>query len=167
MIMAYQHYLPLICILFASTLRFIDTHNAPQDYVNAHNVVRKQIPGLQPLKWDPTVAKYAESYANWRKLDCALVHSNRDFGKYGENIAIGWGEFSGLDAVKLWVDEKPDYDYGSNSCLHGKMCGHYTQVVWKNTSLIGCARAKCFDNMRVFVTCNYKIPGNWIGEKPY
>ncbi|KAI3803772.1 hypothetical protein L1987_31934 [Smallanthus sonchifolius] len=161
--MGYQHYFPLICVVFVSVLRFIYTQNAHEDYVKAHNVARKEI-GLEPMTWDPTVAKFAESYANQRKVDCALVHSHID--KYDENIAYGYGEFSGLDAVKLCVDEKADYNYVSNSCTPSKMCGHYTQVVWKKSIRIGCARVKCLNNA-YFVTCNYEPPGNYIGEKPY
>lgn len=156
-------YLSLVCVTFISVLQFSRSHNAPEDYVNAHNAARKEV-GVGPMKWDPTVAKFAESYANKRKADCALEHSHTD--KYGENIALGPGEFSGLDAVKLWVDEKADYDYKSNGCKFSKMCGHYTQVVWKKSTRLGCARVKCVNGWS-FVTCNYDPPGNYIGEKPY
>ncbi|KAD0092168.1 hypothetical protein R6Q59_020755 [Mikania micrantha] len=164
--MGHQHYGPFVrVVLLISILRLVYTHNAPEDYVNAHNAARKEI-GLDPVTWDPTVAKFAESYANKRKADCALVHSHNP--KYGENIAFGYGGlgFSGLDAVKLWVNEKADYNYESNSCKPFKMCGHYTQVVWRKSIRIGCARVRCLNNA-YFVTCNYDPPGNYIGEKPY
>lgn len=48
--------------------------------------------------------------------DSNLVYSG---GPYGENIAWGSADLSGTDAVKMWVDEKPNYDYGSNSCVGG------------------------------------------------
>ncbi|GJY40644.1 pathogenesis-related protein 1 [Tanacetum coccineum] len=121
-------------------------------YILRHNAARKEV-GVGLFQWDATVAKFAESYANQRK-DCALQHSHTP--KYGENIAVGSGEFSGLDAVKLWVDEKADYDYHSNSCKFMKMRGYYTQVVGKNSSSIGCARVKCV-NDAYFVTCNYEL----------
>ncbi|GJY40643.1 pathogenesis-related protein 1 [Tanacetum coccineum] len=121
-------------------------------YILRHNAARKEV-GVGLFQWDATVAKFGESYANQRK-DCALQHSHTP--KYGENIAVGSGEFSGLDAVKLWVDEKADYDYHSNSCKFMKMRGHYTQVVGKNSSSIGCARVKCV-NDAYFVTCNYEL----------
>ncbi|XP_076954788.1 pathogenesis-related protein PR-1 type-like [Bidens hawaiensis] len=130
--------------VFILILHFIYTKNAPQDFVNAHNAVRKEV-GLGPMSWNATVAQFAESYANKRKVDWALVHSNSE--QYGENIAIGYEEFSGLDAIKLWVDEKADYNYGLNSCPPFKMCLHYTQVVWKTSIHIGCARVKCVNNI--------------------
>lgn len=61
-----------------------------------------------------------------------VVHSG---GPYGENLAAGLGNFTGLDAVKLWVDEKQDFNYKTNFC-----CSHYTQVVWRNSVRLGCAR---------------------------
>lgn len=31
-------------------------------------------------------------------------------------------------AIYSWDDEKWDYDYETNTCKEGKVCGHYTQV---------------------------------------
>nr|XP_043623451.1 pathogenesis-related protein PR-1 type-like [Erigeron canadensis] len=159
-----HHFISFVCVIFILILQFSHAHNAPQNYVNSHNTARKEV-GVGPMQWDSTVAKFAESYANRRKADCALLHSHSE--KYGENIAVGWGgEFTGLEAVKLWVDEKADYDYNSNTCARFKVCGHYTQVVWRNSTRLGCARVKC-ENNAWFVTCNYYPPGNYIGTKPY
>ncbi|KAL4274798.1 Pathogenesis-related protein 1B [Arachis hypogaea] len=97
--------------------------DSQQDYLDAHNAARSEV-GVPNLSWDDTVAAYAQNYANQRKGDCQLVHSD---GQYGENIAGGSGDFSGTVAVKLWVDEKQYYDYDSNSCASGQVCGHYTQ----------------------------------------
>ncbi|KAB1208614.1 Pathogenesis-related leaf protein 6 [Morella rubra] len=101
-------------------------------------------------------------YANSRIADCNLVHST---GSYGENLAKGTGSFSGKAAVNLWVAEKPNYVYSSNSCVGGE-CLHYTQVVWRNSARLGCSRVLC-NNGWWFVTCNYNPPGNYEGQRPY
>ncbi|KAK7328037.1 hypothetical protein VNO77_22131 [Canavalia gladiata] len=137
--------------------------DSPADYVNAHNAARSQV-GVPNLAWDETVAAFATNYANQRKGDCQLVHSGGG-GRYGENLAMSTGDMSGTAAVKLWVDEKSHYDYNSNSCVGGE-CGHYTQVVWKNSVRLGCAKVKC-NNGGTFITCNYAPPGNYIGQRPY
>jgi hypothetical protein len=31
-------------------------------------------------------------------------------------------------AIYLWDDEKHNYDYETNTCEKGKLCGHYIQV---------------------------------------
>ena len=68
--------------------------------------------------------------------------------------------------VDNWASEKADYNYASNTCAAGKVCGHYTQVVWRSTVEIGCGRAVCQDNSQVWV-CNYNPAGNIIGQRPY
>ncbi|KAI3807847.1 hypothetical protein L1987_23783 [Smallanthus sonchifolius] len=113
--------------------------NSPQDYLNAHNAARAQV-GVGNMVWNPTLAAYAQNYANQRIGDCNLIHSG---GPYGENLAKGSGQFTGTSAVNLWVNEKAFYDHRTNTCASGRVCGHYTQVVWRNSVQLGCARAQC------------------------
>ncbi|XP_059644327.1 pathogenesis-related protein 1A-like [Cornus florida] len=135
--------------------------NSHLDYLAAHNSVRAQV-GVAPLAWNDTVAAYAGNYATKRVGNCELEHSR---GPYGENIAEGSGDFTAVEAVQLWVGEKANYDYDSNSCV-GDECLHYTQVVWRNSVHLGCARVQCHNGWW-FVTCNYDPPGNYEGERPY
>ncbi|KAJ9159333.1 hypothetical protein P3X46_024843 [Hevea brasiliensis] len=155
--------LPLTFLLSIALITFPSyAQDTPQDYLNVHNQARADV-GLGPLTWDDKVAAYAQNYANQRIGDCNLVHSD---GPYGENLAWGSGDLSGIDAVKMWVDEKPYYDYNSNSCAPGQMCGHYTQVVWRDSVRLGCAKVTC-NNGETFIGCNYDPPGNYIGQRPY
>ncbi|KAJ9705377.1 hypothetical protein PVL29_003429 [Vitis rotundifolia] len=154
--------LPLLVGLMGLALAHVCcAQNSPQDYVNAHNAARAQV-GVGSMTWNDTVAAYAQNYANKRIGDCNLVHSG---GPYGENLAKGSPSLTGTDAVNLWVGEKPNYDYNSNSCVGGE-CLHYTQVVWSNSVRLGCARVQC-NNGWWFVTCNYDPPGNYVGQRPY
>ena len=133
-------------------------------FLGPQNAVRAPL-RVRPLVWDSKLERYARSYANQRRYDCALVHSN---GPYGENIF--WGSGTGwtpLQAVAAWVDERKWYRYVSNSCAGGQVCGHYTQIVWKDTRRVGCAKVTCVDGKGVFMICNYDPPGNYYGEKPY
>ncbi|XP_074288282.1 pathogenesis-related protein PR-1 type-like [Silene latifolia] len=132
-------------------------------YIVPHNMARA-IEHLPPVTWNDTLAAFAKAYARERAVDCALQHSGSPV--YGENIAMSTGDLSPSLAIKLWVGEKPDYDYELNTCTEGKMCGHYTQVIWKNTKSIGCASARC-QNGGTFITCNYYPPGNYIGQRPF
>ncbi|TYI49585.1 hypothetical protein E1A91_D12G045400v1 [Gossypium mustelinum] len=136
--------------------------DSKQDYLNAHNRARAAV-GVGPMTWDNTVAAYAENYAKQRKADCNLVHSG---GRYGENLAWSSADLSGTHAVNMWVNEKANYNYNSNRCAAGKVCGHYTQVVWRNSVHLGCAKVKC-NNGGTFIVCNYSPPGNFVGQKPY
>jgi len=135
--------------------------NSNQDFVDAHNEARAQV-GVGPISWNYTVAAYAQDYANSRIGDCNLEHSQ---GPYGENLAEGYETLSAVDSVKMWVSEKKNYDYHSNSCV-GDECRHYTQVVWRDSVHLGCARVKCNSGW-IFVICNYDPSGNYEGERPY
>ncbi|XP_038892639.1 basic form of pathogenesis-related protein 1-like [Benincasa hispida] len=156
---------PLMAI-FLATFMFVlcQTHaqNSPRDYVALHNRARAQV-RVGPVTWNKTIAAYAQAYANKRRNDCAMVYSG---GPYGENIAAGYyPEITGAFAMKLWLEEKPLYNYTSNLCIKGE-CNHYTQVVWRNSVHIGCARVPCKSNSQ-FVICNYHPPGNIFGQRPY
>ncbi|MBC2899404.1 hypothetical protein CFC21_112312 [Triticum aestivum] len=139
--------------------------NAPADFVSLHNSLRALVE-VGPVTWDTTVANYALNYANQRKADCNLVHSG---GTYGENIFWGsaGGTWTASSAVTMWTDEKQFYDYATNTCATNKVCGHYTQVVWRSSTSIGCARVVCDSNRGVFIICNYSPRGNIAGQKPY
>ncbi|KAJ0963334.1 hypothetical protein J5N97_028456 [Dioscorea zingiberensis] len=132
----------LACIMALAMAGIARGQNSPDDFVNAHNSARSEV-GVNPVTWDDTVATYAQNYANQRAGDCDLGHSNSGSYNYGENLFGGSvADYSAAYAVALWVSEKQDYDYNTNSCADGKMCGHYTQVVRKSSTSIGCARVE-------------------------
>ncbi|KAF5956625.1 hypothetical protein HYC85_003850 [Camellia sinensis] len=157
----------LILLLVSS----VDAFTRQSTYINymnqflaPQNAARSAL-RMQPLAWDVKLARYAKWYANQRRFDCHLKHSN---GPYGENIFWGSGyDWTPAQASAAWVSERKWYNYGSNSCAGGQECGHYTQIVWSSTRRVGCARVTCSGGRGVFMTCNYDPPGNFIGEKPY
>ncbi|KAK5842018.1 basic form of pathogenesis-related protein 1-like [Gossypium arboreum] len=151
-----------ICLMvFTLACASLAQNPSNEDYLNVHNAARAEV-GVGPMTWDATVAAYAQQYASKRIADCDLIHST---GLYGENLAEASYALSGAEAVTLWVDEKPHYNYDANQCVGGE-CLHYTQVVWRNSTRLGCARVKCSSGWW-FVTCNYDPPGNIVGERPY
>ncbi|XP_010904557.1 pathogenesis-related protein 1-like [Elaeis guineensis] len=153
----------MICAMALAMVPISHAQNSPEDFINLHNAARAAV-GVGPVSWNDTVAAYAQDYADKRKADCQLVHSD---GTYGENIFWGGGPgWTATVAVNDWVSERQYYDYASNSCAVGQVCGHYTQVVWAKSVHIGCSRVAC-DNGDTFITCNYDPPGNYVGERPY
>ncbi|RVW29829.1 Pathogenesis-related protein PR-1 [Vitis vinifera] len=116
--------------------------------------------GLQPGKLRQMWAGQGDETARWSILFRRTVQA-------GENIYWGNGDtWTPTDAVRAWADEEKYYRYATNTCEVGEICGHYTQIVWRNTRRIGCARVVC-DSGDVFMTCNYDPVGNYIGERPY
>lgn len=143
--------------------------------VEAHNRERSKA-GVPPLKWDGALAKMADAWA--RKLCVrgkkfpSLNHRPRKPGVPGENLWAGaTTEATGYsidDAVKSWVEEVRYFDGKSGQCKGG-VCGHYTQVVWRDTTHVGCGVATCpAAGMTATVwVCNYRPAGNVIGERPF
>jgi uncharacterized protein YkwD len=143
-----------------------------QSFVDAHNAVRAAVqkpadyPGswspLPPVAWSDELADAAQAWTEHLRdsRKCGLLHSDtRD----GENLAAGEDMDAG-HAVSLWAAEidrftySPEYEFDPSS-------GHYSQVVWRGTTDIGCGRATC--GRRAVVVCRYRPAGNHIGKAPY
>ncbi|XP_068647743.1 pathogenesis-related protein PRB1-3-like [Aristolochia californica] len=134
-----------------------------QQYLAPHNRVRAKL-GLPALRWSEQLASYSLWWGKQRKGDCALIHSS---GNYGENIFWGSGRnWKPADAVNAWAAEQQYYDRGSNKCLKNKDCLHYTQLVWKQSAKVGCAKVIC-GRGDTYITCNYDPHGNVMGQRPY
>ncbi len=147
----------------AANVYDVSTQTGIKQMVNAHNSWRKQT-GVAPLAWSPRLASFAQEWANTLAARDEFRH--RDNNNYGENLAASQGKsLSPHGVVRLWGEEVKDYNYKTNSCKPGEMCGHYTQLVWHKTREVGCAKAET-GNKEVWV-CNYNPPGNYRGQKPY
>ena len=152
----------LAIISLVSLATVAHAQDSPQDFLNAHNAARASV-GVGPMRWDNTVAAFARSYINGLRDGCRMVHSG---GPYGENLAWGSPDLAGTAAVKMWVDERANYDYNSNSCVGGQ-CLHYTQVVWRNSVRLGCAKVRCNNGAGTIISCNYDPPGNYNDQRPF
>ena len=146
------------------------------EMVAAHNKYRSLV-GLPALAWSTVLAEAAQAYADKLQATqlCKPIHSHA--AGLGENLywasamvsSNGTSELQAITPTQVtdsWGSEKENYSYDSNTCAAGKVCGHYTQVVWKATTHIGCGNAVCDDNTQIWV-CNYSPEGNFVGEKPY
>ena len=136
--------------------------------VQAHNVARAAV-SVSPLVWSSSLAQGAEEWAHELAKDsCSIRHAPFSLRKgAGENIwyGAGYDVWNVSQMVNDWVSEKKDYFHATNECASGAVCGHYTQVVWGNTTAVGCGMVAC-SNERVLV-CRYSPAGNIIGQKPY
>ncbi len=127
----------------------------------AHNSVRSRL-HLPPLVWSDRLAKWAQSWAETLVYQHEFVHRPRN--PYGENLyVINGARSTPAQVVAAWASETEDYEPRTNTCRG--TCGHYTQLVWRDTRRVGCAAARGSDR-QVWV-CNYDPPGNIIGRRPY
>jgi uncharacterized protein YkwD len=137
----------------------------------AHNTERDK-KGVGPLEWDGDLAAIAQSWAEECQSDNGIIidhNPNRGSGypgTVGENIYAGGAVPNAAGVVGAWVSEEANYDYASNSC--SGVCGHYTQVVWADSTKLGCGIANCPNLSASWnVVCDYSPAGNFIGERPY
>ena len=153
------------------------SNNLTQDEragLDRHNEIRAEVFEGSKLKWDDELEKAAQNWADEivKTNDWKHDPSNHENG-WGENLYVTSSSVkpSLVDAVNAWYKEKADYNYNTNKCEPGKACGHYTQIVWQQTSRVGCAMAQFKDHPTWkngwTVVCKYQIPGNMVGEKPY
>ncbi|HET6338182.1 MAG TPA: CAP domain-containing protein [Polyangiales bacterium] len=162
----------------------------------AHNAVRAMVqtmPPLAPLTWSPTLAAYAQEWAdNEAKTACnrPMHRSQQELQakRYGENLAAAGGVPAPMTnaqwAVDGWAGEVKCWTYGTSGADFGGTekcdmacytqmrsdgCGHYTAIVWRNTTEVGCGVSTCQAGGATWDIwiCNYSPPGNVVGQKPY
>jgi len=150
--------------------------------VAAHNTWRAQV-GSQPLGWNNELATVAQQWADQLATTggCRLAHrTDLDTvipgSTLGENLYIKGASpnapiVTPKEAVDSWGSEIQFYDAATHTCNApaGESCGHYTQVVWKDTTEVGCGTATCAsgDFQNVIWVCNYRPAGNVAGQTPF
>ncbi|KAH7930665.1 PR-1-like protein [Leucogyrophana mollusca] len=128
-------------------------------YLHAHNVVRSTYYAA-PLTWSTDLASKAQEWAS----ACQFKHTGGTLGPYGENIAAGTGNFSIIHAVNMFIQDSVQL---SSTNLEFT---DFTQVIWQNTTQLGCASAQCegiFDadyGEATMHVCLYDPVGNIVGE---
>lgn len=126
------------------------------------------------MSWDANLESLATSWAQNLASTNEFKHDpDNSTNQTGENIyATSITTKPELtQAVNAWLAEKQDYTHDTNSCATGKVCGHYTQIVWKNSSKLACATSQYSNHPSLgqgwVVVCKNQTPGNVQGEKPY
>jgi uncharacterized protein YkwD len=159
---------------YVRTSRTTYLHNQTElavEFLHAHNWVRNEYK-LPALEWDENLASFARKYLMERYDDCQCVHSSAN---YGENLF--WGKrlhWTPCDAVYYWYMEKNAYNFNTLKCEPPpKMCEHFTQIVWRDTTHVGCALQHCKNanpagttGVGMLIICEYNPPGNYANENP-
>ncbi|MES2098075.1 MAG: CAP domain-containing protein [Pseudomonadota bacterium] len=134
-----------------------------------HNGARRAV-GVPPLVWNDGLAADALGYARELARTRRFEHSKQPDGPahQGENLFTGTREaYSYAEMIQFWIDEKkwfvnnPAPDVSTTG--RGEDVGHYTQMIWRTTTQVGCAVAS--NDRDDYLVCRYWPTGNVIGSR--
>lgn len=140
-----------------------------QRVLDSHNVERARM-GVAPLRWDSALAASAQRWADHLAATGRFEHAPENHrAPEGENLWAGTrGYFAPEAMVDAWVREKRYFRPGvfPNNSTTGEVTdvGHYTQLIWRATGEVGCARAA--GAREEVLVCRYAEAGNYKGERP-
>ncbi|CAH8865715.1 unnamed protein product [Trichobilharzia szidati] len=159
-------------LLSIFSLALAGRNNYTEKIFQMHNEYRKQIleckvdgqpsaKRMPPLIWDEKLARHAEAVSKY----CVITKQSRRFYTYRRNTGIG-GTVEIV--VEKWFREHIWYNFKDHQCNH--QCTHYWQMVFENTTHIGCGVTKCpyskENTSYLLVVCNYS-PGATFHVRPY
>lgn len=135
----------------------------------AHNRYRVEV-GVSPLVWSDTLANDAQDWANHlASMGGNTLQHSQETGE-GENLWLGTsGHYSHADMVESWGTEKQYFTQGKfpdvSSTGNWTDVGHYTQIIWENTTEVGCGLAEAGGNE--ILVCRYSPAGNYLEQTVY
>jgi len=149
--------------------------------IYAHNLFRGREPAANMLKceWSDEMAAVAQAWADKCQWEHGMLYDCSG-NRVGQNLfveaSVGGYPAMNLTAVsEAWNNERNDWDFATQTCKSGKICGHWTQLAGARSYQVGCAYAQC-PTMNVggsvwknalYVVCDYSPPGNVMGQPIY
>lgn len=148
--------------------------NYQAEVLRCHNAHRANH-SAPALKWSPSLAATAQKIAS----SCTFAHNTGvDGGGYGQNLAAGVDPANIAKVISnmFYNNELAAFgdQYGAANPSGFEKWGHFSQVVWKKTSEVGCHTCDCSKKGGLtnvgggvppyFTVCNYKAPGNVGGQ---
>ncbi|MEP6519559.1 CAP family protein [Microcoleus vaginatus] len=152
-----------------ATLRnsLLSKHNT---YRNAHR--------SSAMTLNDSLNSTAQSWAKQIARTGVLAHSSsRQRNGAGENLYVFYTTAGSIatdalanSAIKTWYDEVAKYNYTNPG--FATTTGHFTQVVWKSSTQLGCGAAQGTKTLQgkqhqaFYVVCHYAPAGNVTGQFP-
>ncbi|RZM77449.1 SCP-like extracellular [Leptolyngbya iicbica LK] len=141
------------------------------EILTLHNAARAAV-GVEPLAWSADLARDAQVWADYLASSDRFEHDATIRGQQGENLAASFGYANPIEiGVTSWIDERnlnyvPGVPLAEAMSRATGVIGHYTQIVWRDTTALGCGLATGADGMSKLV-CRYNPPGNNLRQVPY
>ena len=132
------------------------------------NRYRAQV-GTPPLRWDERLEASARLYGPRLAQLGTLVHSPRaERPGVGEALWMGpRGQYSLEAMIDYWGEEQSMFRPGvfPNVSTTGNWedVSHYTQMIWRDTTAVGCALAR--GGRSDYLICHFSPKGNRDGKR--
>jgi hypothetical protein len=158
--------------------------NFANDILAVHNQERAAV-SVPPLTWSDKLAADAKTWADHLAATGVYAHDVAHLGNLSEGENLEWietGPATGpeplppaKDIIAGWINEKKYYQQWVTKSLPstanwtGWSPGHYNQMVWRDTTAVGCATASALQGSihNLYLVCRYSPPGNIIGQTPF
>lgn len=157
----------------------VDLPDLGDDYKNQclyHHNIHRANHSVPALTWSESLADIARQIGS----SCRYEHdTTTGGGGYGQNIAAGVSSenVSAIITDMFYNGEEPlftaNYGLDSPDMSNFMGWGHFTQMVWKSTTEVGCYTYDCSSRGLAntgggvsphFTVCNYKTPGNYANQ---
>ncbi len=142
-----------------------------QAMLAGHNRARGDV-GVAPIAWSEPLAASARAYAETLARTGRFKHAVQPMGmnREGENLWTGTrGAYRFDEMIGHWVAEKRDFANlpvpQSSRTGRWEDVGHYTQIVWRGTTQVGCGFASNMTDD--YLVCRYAPPGNVFGRTAF
>ncbi|KAI8424442.1 hypothetical protein MSG28_002931 [Choristoneura fumiferana] len=134
---------------------------------------------MEYMVWDEELAekatRWAESGIFGHNPDRSL--GSRRWNLVGENVHInnlpGPPDVPVIpdieEALNDWFSEHQNYGFEPYSLTTERPIGHYTQMVWAESTHVGCGISQKRENdvTTTLFVCNYGPTGNYLDQVPY
>merc|ERR1712059_151151 len=148
---------------------------------NGNELMQPKATNMKRLVWNTELEVVAQRWAD----QCTFGHDSErgklDGTYVGQNAYISSSSVSSTaeammptmdGAVTAWYNEVTDPGFDSANIspfVSDSGTGHYTQVVWADTSEVGCGWSYYQDGSwyKSLVICNYAVGGNMKGASMY
>ncbi|RTG82269.1 uncharacterized protein DC041_0010751 [Schistosoma bovis] len=169
--------LTLVCVFSCCCVHAAIDNATREKLLTLHNNARTSVlhgwlegqpmaRSIKPLKWNVELEEKAQMLADtcYFGPDNAIERKVPNFTNVGQN----WAGANTVEiGFQLWLDEYKNYDFFNRLCFTGR-CSHYTQIVWENTTDIGCGVTSCpHSPFNLSIVCNYGPAGGCPGHFPY
>ncbi|CAG2179710.1 unnamed protein product, partial [Oppiella nova] len=168
----------VIFVLFITTDQSVDSSELFEAFnakcLKSHDTHRAKHKDTNPVKINHKLVKSADKCAKFLAETNTFRHSPHAGLLYGENQWLAlvsskagtkqiYNRLTCNEVIASWHREQRYYDYKPPKGWHPKnieQVGHFTQLVWRGSKEIGCAKSMNETNRKVYLVCHYLPVGN-------